>query len=77
MLTINQEPYQFSELEKEILASPFASYWLKTQVNLSTQRDCLDALKDAQSLAQILEARVDRALQADAKSGRHAGGGGK
>lgn len=62
-LSINIEPYTFSEAEKCILCSPFASYWLKDQVAKSTERDCLDALKDVQTLVEVLTERVNNALR--------------
>lgn len=65
MWQTNQKPYHFSESEKEIIASPFASYWLKTQVAVSHQRDVLDALKDAEALVQILSQRWAQTLKED------------
>jgi hypothetical protein len=62
-LTINEEPYQYSVREKELLTKPDVSYWLKNQITESVQRDCLDALRDAQELVEILNQRTDRALE--------------
>jgi hypothetical protein len=42
-----------------ILASPCTSYWLKDAIRAALSRDCLDALRDAETLAAILKRRVE------------------
>ena len=45
------------ELIEQILAAPDASYWLKRALVDASQRDPLDALKDAELVARILRSR--------------------
>ncbi len=47
---------------KEILEHPATSTWLKESLQSALKRDCLDAAKDADLLARILNQRVDDIL---------------
>jgi hypothetical protein len=48
----------FDKLSDAILNDPCVSYWLKDAIRSATDRDCVDALHDAQTLVNVLEARV-------------------
>lgn len=48
---------------KEILEHPATSTWLKESLQSALKRDCLDAAKDADLLARILNQRVDDILR--------------
>ena len=39
---------------QEILTSPCTSYWLKAAIKANLNRDCLDALRDAEVLTEVL-----------------------
>lgn len=41
---------------KRILADPTASFWLKDRAKELSQRDCLDALTDAEALVSLMRA---------------------
>lgn len=43
-----------------ILADPSASRWLKAALQVSLERDPVDAVADAETLADVLERRLDR-----------------
>lgn len=38
----------------EVLADPSASYWLRDAIKSAMKRDPLDALRDAETLAEVL-----------------------
>lgn len=40
-----------------LLSNPCTSYWLKDAIKSSFNRDCLDALRDAETLVQLLKER--------------------
>jgi hypothetical protein len=42
-----------------ILASPGTSFWLKGAIRTALNRDCLDALRDAEPLVAILKRHTD------------------
>jgi hypothetical protein len=42
---------------QSLLADPAVSYWLKGALQAALRRDCLDAARDAQGLATLLDAR--------------------
>ena len=42
----------------EVMASYSTSTWLKEAINSAYQRDCVDALRDAEVLVCMLAARV-------------------
>lgn len=42
-----------------LIAAPDTSFWLKRALTEATQRDCLDALNDAELLARLLRARFE------------------
>lgn len=39
----------------QILSDPSASYWLKDALRAALERDCVDALSDAEALAVALK----------------------
>ncbi len=47
----------FDSLVADVLADPACSYWLRDRVREALERDPLDALRDAETLVAILEAR--------------------
>lgn len=49
------------DLQGDILASPSASFWLKDAVRAAEQRDCLDALNDAEALVYYCQMRAKEA----------------
>ena len=49
----------------EILNDPCCSYWLKDALKSAINRDCLDAARDADLLAEILRERCDSIIFAD------------
>jgi hypothetical protein len=46
----------------EVLADPCTSYWLKDALRSAMRRDIVDALNDADFLADQLTARLESAL---------------
>jgi len=42
------------------LKSPSTSYWLRDALAAALQRDALDAVRDAEYLAELLRARLER-----------------
>ena len=44
-------------LETRILEDPSASRWLKEQINITSERDIVDAMSDAEALLMVLHAR--------------------
>lgn len=46
----------------EILASPSASFWLKDALRKVRDRDPVDAVADAEVLAEVLRERLDSIL---------------
>jgi hypothetical protein len=47
----------FDSLVADVLADPACSYWLRDRIREVLERDPLDALRDAETLVAILEAR--------------------
>ncbi|MBD1389456.1 hypothetical protein IC617_08455 [Neiella sp. HB171785] len=47
-----------SEFEQAIAYDPSTSYWLKEQLDVTKQRDPVDALNDAEALVTALKARL-------------------
>lgn len=45
---------------RAILESPCTSYWLKDAIRSLESRDCLDAARDAETLAWIASARAEK-----------------
>jgi len=43
----------------EVLADPCTSYWLKDALRSATRRDIIDALNDAETLVDLLTARLE------------------
>lgn len=50
-------PTSADSLVAEVLADPACSYWLRDRIREALERDPLDALRDAETLVAILEAR--------------------
>lgn len=48
-----------SEFEQAIQFDPSASFWLKEQLNVTKERDPVDALNDAEALVIVLKARLE------------------
>lgn len=48
--------------ESEILHDPAASHWLKDQIKETAERDVVDALRDAEILVAVLDARYSKAV---------------
>lgn len=46
----------------ELIASPCTSYWLKDALRVLSQRDVLDASRDAEILALVMQKRCEDAL---------------
>ena len=46
-------------VEERVAKDPSTSYWLKEQIASSSDRDPVDALRDAEILVNILRQRVD------------------
>jgi hypothetical protein len=49
----------------EILNDPTTSYWLSDALRSALNRDCLDAARDAELLAQVLKERCDLVVYAE------------
>ena len=47
------------EIKRTILEDPVASYWLKDAVKSLSDRDVVDALRDAQALLKYARLRYD------------------
>lgn len=47
-----------NSLEKNIINCSSTSRWLKEQINLSENRDPVDAINDAEILIKVLEDRI-------------------
>lgn len=43
----------------QALARPCTSYWLKDALRSAMKRDCVDAVHDAEQLAQLLNERLN------------------
>ncbi len=56
-------PQTTTQLEREIMADPSISNWLKTQLTASRNRDPIDALNDAELLVTLLNGRLDALAQ--------------
>ena len=41
------------------LVDPSVSYWLRDAIRSALERDCVDALRDAEELVEILKERCD------------------
>jgi hypothetical protein len=54
-------PTTTSEI-KQILNDPCASFWLKQSLERLLQRDIVDAVHDAQRLANLMQRRCDELL---------------
>lgn len=50
------------EKVQRILESNGASFWLKDALRSALSRDCVDAARDAEILAEILKERCDEIL---------------
>ena len=48
---------------ESILNAPDASNWLKKAIKESRDRDVIDALKDAEALVRVLEAKLDAMIK--------------
>lgn len=48
---------------EQLLADPSASFWLKESLQKALARDPVDALNDAETLAAVLQVRVDSLLK--------------
>jgi hypothetical protein len=46
----------------EVLGDPAASYWLKTALRSALCRDPVDAARDSEIMARLLEERCDKIL---------------
>lgn len=46
----------------DVMSDPSASFWVKTALRTSLQRDALDAARDARLLADLLERRAQGLL---------------
>jgi hypothetical protein len=44
---------------RDVIASPVTSFWLKHALADALERDCLDALRDAELLAYLLKDRFE------------------
>jgi hypothetical protein len=44
---------------RDVIASPETSFWLKHALAEAMERDCLDALCDAELLAHLLKGRFE------------------
>ncbi len=51
------------EREQALVDDPSTSYWLKEQLEASKKRDMVDALRDAETLAACLKARVQLLIE--------------
>lgn len=49
--------------EREILADPSASHWLKSQLVATKSRDVVDAINDAEVLLNVLQQRFMIAVE--------------
>jgi hypothetical protein len=47
----------------EVLANPCTSYWLRDAIRSAVRRDPVDALNDAEFLADLLTARLDALVE--------------
>ncbi len=55
----------YNEMVRQITLAFSTSYWLKAQLLELQNRDPLDALKDADILAQVCKVRVDELMKRD------------
>lgn len=55
-------PMKLTPLVEQTLSSPTASNWLKDSLKTALNRDCVDALRDAEILVTLLEQVVARAF---------------
>ncbi len=55
----------FDALVADVLADPACSYWLRDRIREALERDPLDALRDAETLVAVLEARWRTSVQSD------------
>ena len=55
---VEEKPTPTEEQIRAILESPCTSYWLKDAIRSLDSRDCLDAARDADTLAWIASARA-------------------
>jgi hypothetical protein len=46
-------------LINELLADPSVSYWMKSSLQSALQRDPVDALRDAETLCEVLRQRLE------------------
>jgi hypothetical protein len=54
----------WEDLLRDVLSDPATSYWLKRSLSDSIQnRDPLDALRDAETMVEILRGRLDHMLR--------------
>jgi len=49
-------------LAETIMSDPTSSYWLKDALRSALKRDCVDAARDAQRLAEVLASRCNETL---------------
>jgi hypothetical protein len=58
----------------QLLADPSASFWIKDAIRALSERDPIDALGDAELLAEVMKERLDGllALPAPSRSNRPA-----
>ncbi|TNC80206.1 MAG: hypothetical protein C9356_14865 [Oleiphilus sp.] len=49
--------------ERSLLNDPSVSYWLKEQLEVLQKRDPLDALRDAETLVEVLREKTTSKLQ--------------
>lgn len=47
---------------QQLFENPCASFWLKQALATALQRDPVDAVNDAEALAEVLRARADAVL---------------
>ncbi|ENL3888464.1 hypothetical protein [Vibrio cholerae] len=52
-----------NNLEQTLLSDPSTSNWLKEQLDLTKNRDPVDALNDAEVLVTVLESRLNTVTQ--------------
>lgn len=51
-----------AEKIQQLLDSPSTSYWLKNALRALLERDALDATRDAEALAELMEERLNEIL---------------
>lgn len=51
----------YTDDERQVLESFSASFWLKDAIKTATNRDILDALRDAETLVALLKKRAKTA----------------